>query len=99
LTLLPDIVISTELHTTSKELWDSLTSTYLSTGIASKFARYQDWLLKDFDGKNIEKFCSDYKSALLNITSCGLIVDEEIKVFTLLIKVKPYHKSFVAKIR
>jgi hypothetical protein len=92
-------VISTELLTTSKELWNSLASTYSSSGIASKFAKYQDWLLMDFDGKNIEKFCSDYKSALLSIASCGLTVDEEIKVFTLLIKVKPYYESFAANIR
>jgi hypothetical protein len=92
-------VISTELLTTSKELWNSLASTYLSSGIASKFAKYQDWLLIDFDGKNIEKFYSDYKSALLSITLYGLIVDEEIKVFTLLIKVKPYYESFVENIR
>jgi hypothetical protein len=65
LTLSPDIVISTELLTTSKELWNSLASTYLSSGIASKFAKYQDWLLMDFDSKNIEKFCSDCLSCVL----------------------------------
>jgi 2-hydroxy-3-keto-5-methylthiopentenyl-1-phosphate phosphatase len=35
----------------------------------------------------------------LSIASCGLTVDEEIKVFTLLIKVKPYYESFAANIR
>jgi hypothetical protein len=99
LTLSPDIVISTGSHTTSKELKDSLASTYSSSGIASKFARYQDWLLMDFDSKNVEKFCSDYKSALLSIASCGLTVDAEIKVSTLLIKVKPYYESLAANIR
>lgn len=98
LTLSLDIVISTESYTTSKQLWDALASTYLSSGIANKFARYQDWLLMNFDGKNVEKFCSDYKSALLRIASCGLTVNKEIKVFTLLIKVKLYYESFAANI-
>lgn len=93
------IVLSIEYLTTSKEVWDHLQTTYAPSGIASEFARYQDWSSLDFDGKDLEKFCHLYKTKLLACLQGGIEIDKKVQVYQFILHVTPYFESFAANLR
>ena len=56
-----ELVLDLEYTTSAQEAWDTLKRRYQSSGMAHRCSTCLDWVSFDWDGKDPDKFCSQYK--------------------------------------
>ena len=93
------LVLVLERTKSAQEAWNTLQQRYQPSGMAHRCSAWLDWVSFDWNGEDLDKFCSEYMQRLHAMDTLEVEVKEEFRIYMFLQRIDPYFETFAARLR
>ena len=82
-----------------KDAWAILSDRFQPDGIVSRDSIFLQWVYLRFDGKDLQRYCQDYKKALQTCAEVDIKLDEDLQIYPFIAQITPFFETYATALR